>query len=89
MGRLNGKVAVILGASSGIGKASAILFAKEGAKLAICARRMDKLEETVRLCREAGAEVLAAQCDVSDTTQMKDFVEKIGKPITELMYCLT
>ena len=46
MNRLEGKVVIITGASGGLGKQMALRFAQEGAKLAICARREKKLQET-------------------------------------------
>lgn len=51
MGKLDNRVAIITGCSSGIGKQMAIRYAEEGAKLSICARRAEKLEETAQLCR--------------------------------------
>lgn len=54
MGKLEGKTAVITGASAGFGKAAAVAFAKEGCRLVLTARREERLKETVRLCREAG-----------------------------------
>jgi NAD(P)-dependent dehydrogenase (short-subunit alcohol dehydrogenase family) len=74
MGRLDGKVIIITGCSAGIGKQVAIYFAREGAKLVICARREDKLRETERLCAEAGAEVLAMVCDISKTDEQERLV---------------
>ena len=59
MNRLEGKVVIITGASGGLGKQMALRFAQEGAKLAICARREKKLQETKDLCQQAGAQVLA------------------------------
>ena len=64
MGRLDGKVCIITGAASGLGKQEAIRFAEEGAKLAICSRTESKLMDTKRICEEMGAEVLAMACDV-------------------------
>lgn len=76
MGKLSGKVVILTGASGGIGKQVAIRMAEEGAKLVICARRKEKLEDTKRLCEEAGAEVLAVQCDVSEREQLENLVNQ-------------
>ena len=82
-GKLDNQVAIITGCSGGIGKQIAIRFAQEGAKVAICARRFEKLQETKALCEEAGAEVLALQCDVSIMADLENLVkqtiEKFGK----------
>ena len=59
MGRLDGKVAIITGGNSGVGEATAQLFAKEGAKVVITARRVPQLESVANKIREAGGEVLA------------------------------
>lgn len=75
-GKLENQVAVITGCSGGIGKQTAIRFAEEGAKLAICARRIDPLLETKALCEKAGAEVLALKCDVTVMDEMANFVNK-------------
>ena|SRR5260370_1109559 len=53
--RLKGAVVVITGASSGIGAATAVAFAKRGAKLELGARRMDRLNAVAQRCREAGS----------------------------------
>ena len=63
---LTGKVAMITGASRGIGKAIARGLAAEGCRLSVCARGREDLDETVRELRENGAEVLAATLDVTD-----------------------
>ncbi|MFN2304971.1 MAG: SDR family NAD(P)-dependent oxidoreductase [Anaerolineales bacterium] len=76
MRRLEGKVVLLTGASAGLGKQMSIFLAKEGAKLAICARRMEKLNETAALCEAEGAEVLAIQCDVSVYEDVQNLVQK-------------
>ncbi|MDE0214362.1 MAG: SDR family oxidoreductase, partial [Deltaproteobacteria bacterium] len=63
---LTGKVAMITGASRGIGKDIARGLAAEGCRLSVCARGREDLDETVRELRENGAEVLAATLDVTD-----------------------
>ena len=65
MGRLEGKVAVITGGNSGVGAATAKLFAKEGAKVVISARREAQLEAVAAEIREAGGEVLPVVTDIS------------------------
>jgi NAD(P)-dependent dehydrogenase (short-subunit alcohol dehydrogenase family) len=74
--RLEGKVVILTGVSAGLGKQLAVVLAREGAKLAICARRMDKLTVTADLCKEEGAEVLALPCDVSKYEDLKNLVDK-------------
>ena len=74
--RLENKVAIITGASGGLGKQTARRFAQEGARLAICARTERKLMDTKALCEAEGAEVLAMTADVSQYEQLKAFVEK-------------
>lgn len=76
MGRLDGKVAVITGANSGVGEATAKLFAKEGAKVVISARRVAKLEGVEKEIKEAGGEVLAVATDISKLEDVKNLVEK-------------
>lgn len=80
MGKLDGKVVVITGASSGLGKHMAIRFAHEGAKVAICARRESRLMETKQLCENEGcSDVLAFPCDIMRYDDLKAFVDKIGE----------
>lgn len=77
MGKLDGKVCIITGCASGLGKQEAIRFAEEGAKLSICSRTAAKLEETKQLCEERGAEGLAFPCDVSDPEQRIAFIQAV------------
>ncbi|MWV51542.1 SDR family oxidoreductase (plasmid) [Rathayibacter sp. VKM Ac-2803] len=74
-GKLDGKVVLITGCSSGLGKQQALRMATEGAKLAICARNEEKLAETKRLCEERGAEVLAMTVDITDYDNLVAFVD--------------
>ena len=54
--RLENKVALVTGGGSGIGEAAAVLFAREGAKVAVLGRTAEKLEETVKRIEEAGGQ---------------------------------
>ena len=65
MSRLKEKVALVTGGNSGIGKATALLFAKEGAKVAIAARREDEGQYVLREIREAGGEAIFVKTDVT------------------------
>lgn len=75
-GKLENQIAIITGCSGGIGKQTAIRFAQEGAKLVICARRYEKLLETKEICEQAGAEVLALQCDVTVMDNLENLVNQ-------------
>lgn len=74
-----GKVAVIIGASSGIGKATAVQFAENGAKVAIFARRMEKLEKVAEEIENNGGVVLPVECDATNEASVKDAIEKVEK----------
>jgi NAD(P)-dependent dehydrogenase (short-subunit alcohol dehydrogenase family) len=69
---LTGKVALVTGASSGMGRATAIALAIQGAKVAVCARRLDRLTELVAEITSKGKEAIAIQMDVTK----KEEVEK-------------
>jgi len=73
--KLQGRKVLITGASSGIGKATALLFAKEGAGLCLVARRSKELSQVASECRDYGAKVLEIIADISDQKQ----VEKIAR----------
>jgi NADP-dependent 3-hydroxy acid dehydrogenase YdfG len=66
MGELKGKTVFVTGASSGIGRATALGFAREGARLLVCARRADRLNEVVEELKAAGAETHGFVLDVRD-----------------------
>ena len=75
MFNLKGRVAVITGASSGLGKQMAYAFAKQGANLVILARRIEKLKELKDDLEKKGTKVLAIKCDVTSTNDI-DFAAK-------------
>lgn len=76
MGRLEGKVAIITGGNSGVGATTAELFAKEGAKVVITARREPQLEEIAQRIRANGGEVTVVRCDVSKVEEVEAMVNK-------------
>ena len=74
MNRLEGKVAIITGGNSGVGAATAVKFANEGAKVVITARREAQLEEVAAKIREMGGEVLPICSDISKVEDAKRVV---------------
>ena len=78
MGRLDNKVCIITGSNSGVGAATAELFASEGAKVVITARRQELLDAEAEKIKAAGGTVLAVRCDVS---KEEDCIELIKKTV--------
>lgn len=76
MTKLKDKVAVITGASSGIGEATAEALAAEGAAVVVAARREDRLEDLVERIEGNGSRALAVSCDVTDEDQAHDLIRK-------------
>jgi NADP-dependent 3-hydroxy acid dehydrogenase YdfG len=75
-GALDGKVAAITGASSGIGEATALSFAREGAAVALGARREDRITELAKRIESEGGRALAIPVDVGDDGDAHSFVER-------------
>ena len=75
MNTLANKVAIVTGASSGIGRATALLFAQEGAKLVVTARRRAELDDLVRAMAAAGAEAIAVVGDIRDEALARALVD--------------
>jgi NADP-dependent 3-hydroxy acid dehydrogenase YdfG len=75
MTSLTGKVVIITGASSGFGASAAKLFAQEGCKLVLAARRLDRLEEMAKEIRAKGGEALPLSMDVSQPVQIEAMVK--------------
>ena len=78
-GQLSGRVAVITGASRGIGRATALALGGAGAKLALVGRDQAKLAESLKLARETGAEAETFTCEVRDEAQVKQLAEDVSK----------
>ena len=81
MKRLENKTAIVTGGNSGIGKATAILFAKEGADLVLCARRKEALDEVAEECRKYGVQVVTVKADVSSHEDCSAVVKAAMMPI--------
>jgi NAD(P)-dependent dehydrogenase (short-subunit alcohol dehydrogenase family) len=73
---LDGQVALITGASSGLGRATTLAFAEAGANVALVARRKDQLEQVVREIEPLGSEALALPVDLADEDQIRDAVDR-------------
>ncbi len=76
MGKLDNRVAIVTGASSGVGRGVAKVLAQNGAKVCACARRMEKLQELAEEVQAFGGEVLPVACDVMDPAQIHNVVEQ-------------
>ncbi|MFM0192808.1 3-oxoacyl-ACP reductase FabG [Paraburkholderia strydomiana] len=75
--KLNGKVAIITGAGQGIGAATALKFAREGAVVIACDMNLDAVATVAHLCREAGGKADAFAVDVTNRTQVDEMVAKV------------
>lgn len=75
MKRLDGKVAIVTGSSSGIGKAIALHFGKEGARVVVAARRVDRCEQVALQVIEQGGIACAHPTDVTDETQVDALID--------------
>jgi NADP-dependent 3-hydroxy acid dehydrogenase YdfG len=69
--KLTGKVAFVTGASSGIGEATTVALAEQGARVAVLARRADRLEQVVKQIKDAGGEALPMIADVTNEGQLR------------------
>lgn len=82
--RLEGKVALVTGASSGIGRAVAVLFAREGAKVALVGRRHEALQEVASQIEAAGGAALSIKADVGNRQEVEQAVEQTLDTFGEL-----
>lgn len=74
---LKGKVALVTGAGSGIGRQSALAFARAGAKVVVSDIVIEGGEETVRMIKDAGGEALFVKCDVSKVDDVKALIDRV------------
>jgi NAD(P)-dependent dehydrogenase (short-subunit alcohol dehydrogenase family) len=79
------KVAIVTGGNSGIGRATAVALAREGAKVTVAARRASEGEETVRLVKEAGSDAIFVKTDVAIENDVRSLVAGIGEKMTPLV----
>ncbi|MBR0857923.1 SDR family NAD(P)-dependent oxidoreductase [Bradyrhizobium liaoningense] len=77
MNRIQGKVAIVTGAGRGIGRATASLFAAEGAKVAVLSRTPANVDAVVAEIETAGGTAIGVVCDLSDPSQIKSAVDKV------------
>lgn len=79
MTRLSGKVAIVTGGGTGIGRAIVLAFAREGAKVAIAGRRPEKLEEVAKEVNGTGGDARAMVCDVTSAQAVQRLVDETEK----------
>src|SRR5215813_3119248 len=75
-GRVEGKVALVTGGASGIGRATALTFAREGAKLVIADMNADGGQQTVHMLTEQGGEAIFVRTDVSQAVEVQALISK-------------
>lgn len=74
--QMNEKIVIVTGGSSGIGRATAVAFAKAGAKVVVAARRVNEGEETVKQIADGGGDAIFIQTDVTQETEVKTLVDR-------------
>ena len=84
MFNLKGRVAIITGASSGLGRQMAYAFANQGADLVIIARRIERLEEIKKELEKKGIKVLPIKCDVTSTEDINNAISLVEKEFSKV-----
>ena len=79
-GQLTGKVALVTGAAPGIGRATALTFAREGAKLIIADMNEEGGQQTVHMVTENGGEATFVQVDVTQASEVEALISKTVDP---------
>jgi NAD(P)-dependent dehydrogenase (short-subunit alcohol dehydrogenase family) len=86
--KMAGKVALITGGSSGIGRSAGLLFAREGAQVVVAARRMDEGDKTAQMIRDAGGEAIFVRTDVSKVAEVQALVSLCAERYGRLDYAV-
>jgi NADP-dependent 3-hydroxy acid dehydrogenase YdfG len=76
-GKLNGKVAIVTGASSGIGEATALALAANGAYVALTARRVERLHEVAQRIEQSGSQAIAIENDITNPKEVDAMVQQV------------
>ena len=84
MGQHQGKAIFLTGASTGIGRATALRLAEEGASLVLADIAKDKLEKTTKECQSLGSETISIECDVSNEMQISEAISGMAKQFGEI-----
>jgi len=82
----NGKVAIVTGASSGVGRTSALFYAREGAKVVVSDNNEEAGQETVRLIQEAKGEAFFVKTDITNPVECENLVRKAVEKYTRQGY---
>lgn len=88
MSRFEGKVALVTGGTTGIGRATALAFAREGAKVALAGRRVDEGEEAVRFITQQAGEALFVPTDVSKASDVEQLLQAVLTTYGRLDYAV-
>ena len=85
-GQLEGSVALVTGAGSGIGRSIAVLFAKKGAKVIVADVIVEQADETVRLVKKSGSKAVFVKADVSQAAEVEALIDKAVQTYGRLDY---
>ncbi len=88
MAELRGKVALVTGAGSGVGRATSLLLAREGASIGLLGRRLAPLEAVAREIHDLGGQALVLPADVSDERTVEQAVERINSEVGGLDFLI-
>ena len=81
--KLKDKVAIVTGSTSGMGRATAVLFARKGAKVVVTGRNQERAKEVVSQIKDEGFEAIYVLADMSKLEDLKALVEESHRTLTE------